>query len=92
MQVTDILGNPYGVGDRIVYATTVANSAWLKQGHVVSIHEKTTTRYKRVDGERIEYAHSEPVVGVLGDGSERTAYPTVRNILAQVEPKYGEGT
>lgn len=34
----------------------------------------------------------EPVVGVLGDGSERTAYPTVRNILAQVEPKYGEGT
>lgn len=92
MQVTDILGNPYNAGDQVVYATTVGHSARLKTGWVVSIHERTSTQFKRVDGERIEYDHIDPVVGVLGDGSERVAYPTVRNILAIVEPKNGART
>lgn len=85
MQVTDILGHSYGVGDRVVYATTSGSSACLKTGHIVSIHERTSTRSRFVDGERVQYDHTEPVVCLLGEGADRAAYPTVRNILAIVE-------
>lgn len=64
IRATDFLGNTYGVGDFVCYATIDGKSPVQKFARVEKIEPVNKTRYRFVDGERIPEMYTYFKVGV----------------------------